>query len=82
MAKLNKELQENLKEINNIIMMVTEFENNFILSTSIHDNLIVVSINYNINGNVESGETFYISEYNEAEETIELINKIKKTLGL
>ena len=82
MAKLNKELQENLKEINNIIVMVTEFENNFILSTSIHDNLIVVAINYIINGNVESGETFYISEYNESEETIKLINKIKKTLGL
>ena len=40
MAKLNKELQENLKEINNIIFKMAEIENDFIISTNIHSEMI------------------------------------------
>ena len=82
MAKLNKELQENLKEINSIMLLISDYENRFILTTSIHDNLIVVSINYYVNRNVETCKTFYFSEFHETEERNEKINKIKQMLGL
>ena len=45
MAKLNKELQTNLKEINDIIFKMTEVDNDVVLTTSIHSEMIVVSIN-------------------------------------
>ena len=82
MAKLNKELQENIKEINSLMLLISDYENRFILTTSIHDNLIVVSINYYVNGNVETGKTFYLSEFHETEERNKEINKIKQMLGL
>ena len=46
MAKLNKELQENLKEINDIIFKMTEVDNDVVLTTYIHSEMIVVSINF------------------------------------
>ena len=82
MAKLNKELQENLKEINNIIFKMAEIENDFIISTNIHDEMIVVSINSVKDGEVEIGDSFYLLEWQENEERISVINEIKKTLGL
>ena len=45
MAKLNKELQESLKEINKIIFKMTEVDNDYIISTNIHSEMIVVYIN-------------------------------------
>ena len=82
MAKLNKELQENLKEINNIIFKMAEIENDFIISTNIHSEMIVVSINSVKDGEVEIGDSFYLLEGQENEEIINVINEIKKTLGL
>lgn len=82
MAKLNKELQENLKEINNIIFKMAEIENDFIISTNIHDEMIVVSINSVKDGEVEIGDSFYLLECEENEERIKVIDEIKKTLGL
>ena len=82
MAKLNKELQENLKEINNIILKMAEIENDFIISTNIHSEMIVVSINSVKDGEVEIGDSFYLLEGQENEEIINVINEIKKTLGL
>ena len=43
MAKLNKELKTNLKEINDIIFNMTEVDNDVVLTTSIHSEMIVVS---------------------------------------
>ena len=82
MAKLNKELQENLKEINKIIFKMAEIENDFIISTNIHNEMIVVSINSVKDGEVEIGDSFYLLEWQENEERINVINEIKKTLGL
>ena len=82
MAKLNKELQENLKEINNIILKMAEIENDFIISTNIHSEMIVVSINSVKDGEVEIGDSFYLFECQDNEERINVINEIKKTLGL
>ena len=82
MAKLNKELQENLKEINKIIFKMAEIENDFIISTNIHDEMIVVSINSVKDGEVEIGDSFYLLECQENEERIKVIDEIKKTLGL
>ena len=82
MAKLNKELQDNLKEINDIIFKMTEVDNDVVLTTSIHSEMIVVSINFIKNGNVELGESYYLLECNDAEERTETIGKTKKTLGL
>ena len=82
MAKLNKELQENLKEINKIIFNMSEIDNDVVLTTSIHSEMIVVSINFIKNGNVELGESYYLLECNDAEERINVINEIKKTLGI
>ena len=82
MAKLNKELQENLKEINKIIFKVAEVDNDFIISTNIHSEMIVVSINRVKDGEVEIGDSFYLLEGQENEEIINVINEIKKTLGL
>ena len=82
MAKLNKELQENLKEINNIIFKMAEIDNDFIISTNIHNEMIVVSINSVKDGEVEIGDSFYLLECQENEERINVINEIKKTLGL
>ena len=82
MPKLNKELQNNLKEINDIIFKMTEVDNDVVLTTSIHSEMIVVSINFIKNGIVELGESYYLLEYNDAEERTEAISKIKKTLGL
>ena len=82
MAKLNKELQENLKEINKIIFNMAEIENDFIISTNIHNEMIVVSINSVKDGEVEIGDSFYLLEGQEKEEIINVINEIKKTLGL
>ena len=45
MAKLNKELQENLKEINKIVFKMAEIDNDFIISMNIHNEMIVVRIN-------------------------------------
>ena len=82
MAKLNKELQENLKEINKIIFNMAEIENDFIISTNIHNEMIVVSINSVKDGEVEIGDSFYLLECQENEERINVINEIKKTLKL
>ena len=82
MAKLNKELQENLKEINSIIFKMAEIDNDFIISTNIHSEMIVVSINSVKDGEVEIGDSFYLLEFQENEERINVINEIKKTLGL
>ena len=82
MAKLNKELQENLKEINSIIFKMTEVDNNYIISTNIHNEMIVVRINSVKDGEVEIGDSFYLLEGQENEEIINVINEIKKTLGL
>ena len=82
MAKLNNSLQENLKEINNIIFKMAEFDNDYIISTSIHSEMIVVSINSVKDGEVEIGDSFYLLEFQENEERINVINEIKKTLGL
>ena len=82
MAKLNKELQENLKEINSIIFKMAEVDNDVVLTTSIHSEMIVVSINFIKNGIVELGESYYLLECNDAEERTETISKIKKILGL
>ena len=67
MAKLNKELQENLKEINKIIFNMAEIENDFIISTNIHNEMIVVSINSVKDGEVEIGDSFYLFEGQENE---------------
>ena len=82
MAKLNKELQENLKEINSIIFKMAEVDNDVVLTTSIHSEMIVVSINFIKNGIVELGESYYLLEWQENEERINVINEIKKTLKL
>ena len=82
MAKLNKELQENLKEINSIIFKMTEFYNDYIISTNIHSEMIVVSINMVKDGEVEIGDSFYLHEWQDNEERINVINEIKKILGL
>ena len=82
MAKLNKELQENLKEINSIIFKMTEVDNDVVLTTSIHSEMIVVSIHFIKNGIVELGESYYLLEFQDNEERINVINEIKKTLGL
>ena len=82
MAKLNKELQENLKEINSLIFKMAEIDNEFIISTNIHSEMIVVSINSVKDGEVEIGDSFYLLEGQENEEIINVINEIKKTLGL
>ena len=82
MAKLNKELQENLKEINKIIFNMAEIDNDFIISMNIHNEMIVVSINSVKDGEVEIGDSFYSLEWQENEERINVINEIKKTLGL
>ena len=82
MAKLNNSLQENLKEINKIIFKMAEIENDFIISTNIHDEMIVVNINSVKDGEVEIGDSFYLLEWQENEERINVINEIKKTLGL
>lgn len=82
MAKLNKELQENLKEINSIIFKMAEVDNDYIISTSIHNEMIVVSINNVKDGKVEIGDSFYLLEWQYNEERINVINEIKKTLGL
>ena len=82
MAKLNKELQENLKEINKIIFKMTEVDNDYIISTNILSEMIVVSINNVKDGEVEIGDSFYLLEWQDNEERINVINEIKKTLGL
>ena len=82
MAKLNKELQENLKEINKIIFNMAEVDNDFIISMNIHNEMIVVSINSVKDGEVEIGDLFYLLEFQDNEERINVINEIKKTLGL
>ena len=82
MAKLNKELQDNLKEINKIIFKMVEIDNDFIISTNIHSEMIVVSINSVKDGEVEIDDSFYLLEWQENEERINVINEIKKTLGL
>ena len=82
MAKLNKELQENLKEINNIIFKMAEVDNDYIISTNIHSEMVVVSINTVKDGDVEIGDSFYLLEWQDNEERINVINEIKKTLGL
>ena len=82
MAKLNKELQENLKEINKIIFKMAEVDNDFIISTNIHNEMIVVSINSVKDGEVETGDSFYLLEWQENEERINVIKEIKKILGL
>ena len=82
MAKLNKELQTNLKEINDIIFKMTEVDNNYIISTNIHNEMIVVSINYFKYGKVEIGDSFFLLGFQDNEERINVINEIKKTLGL
>mgnify|MGYP001067171141 FL=1 len=82
MAKLNNSLQENLKEINNIIFKMVEFDNDYIISTNIHSEMIVVSINSVKDGEVEIGDYFYLLECQDNEERINVINEIKKTLGL
>ena len=82
MAKLNKELQENLKEINSIIFKMAEVDNDYIISTNIHSEMIVVSINNVKDGKVEIGDSFYLLEWQDNEERINVINEIKKTLGL
>ena len=82
MAKLNKELQENLKEINSIIFKMTEVDNDYIISTNIHNEMIVVSINNFKDGEVEIGDSFYLLEFQYNEERINVINEIKKTLKL
>ena len=82
MAKLNKELQENLKEINNIIFKMAEVDNDYIISTNIHSEMIVVSINNVKDGEVEIGDSFCLHECQNNEERINVINEIKKTLGL
>ena len=78
MAKLNNSLQENLKEINSIIFKMTEVDNNYIISTNIHNEMIVVSINYFKYGKVEIGDSFYLLGFQENEERINVINEIKK----
>ena len=82
MAKLNKELQENLKEINKIVFKMAEIDDDFIISMNIHNEMIVVSINSVKDGEVEIGDSFYLLEFQENEERINVINEIKKTLGL
>ena len=61
MAKLNKELRENLKEINSIIFKMTEVDNDVVLTTSIHSEMIVVSINFIKNGIVSFCFSFILS---------------------
>ena len=82
MAKLNKELQENLKEINKIVFKMAEIDDDFIISMNIHNEMIVVSIISVKDGEVEIGDSFYLLEWQENEERINVINEIKKTLGL
>ena len=82
MAKLNNSLQENLKEINKIIFKMAEFDNDYIISTNIHSEMIVVSINSVKDGEVEIGDSFYLLEWQENDERINVTNEIKKTLGL
>ena len=62
MAKLNNSLQENLKEINKIIFNMAEIDNDFIISTNIHNEMIVVSINSVKDGEVEICDSFYLLE--------------------
>ena len=78
MAKLNNSLQENLKEINKIIFKMAEIENDFIISTNIHNEMIVVFINSVKDGEVEIGDSFYLLECQYDEERINVIKKSKK----
>ena len=82
MAKLNKELLENLKEINKIVFKMAEIDNDFIISMNIHNEMIVVRINSVKDGEVEIGDSVYLLEWQDNEERINVFNEIKKTLGL